>query len=657
MKTSYSLGALLAAFLLGSCSIIQGPGGDSGMSMKGSISIRASESGSGSTPGSRSILPDLSDTTDPARPIVLYKGYFTTSPAVLPVSAKDDRWSDDGNFTLSDLPYGEYIFVVEGVHDRGSAVIVSGSAAFTIGASSPESMTIVLAPASGTGTFALSVTWPSSKEVDSVSGSLSPQTGVTATAVSCSVGASGASLSMSVPSGSYLLLLNFTKNGKVVSPPMIEAVRVFAGYTSTGAIGLAAERFSGYSITYNPNVPVDSTGQSGLVPADSTVYQGGATARVLANPNALAVPGMYLHSWNSSADGSGTTYSAGSTLVMGAINLDLYAIWKIANFSVTYTLNSGVNNAANPATYSITSAAITLATPTRTNYDFGGWYSDSGLTSASSSIASGSTGDKAFYAKWTATPYTLTYSLDGGTNATANPATYNVTSAAITLADPTRAGYTFVAWYSDSGLTTPLSSIASNSTGAKAFYAEWALVSYNITYTLNSGTNDSANPTSYTVTSAAITLASPTRTGYNFGGWYSDSGLTSASSSIATGSTADKAFYAKWIPAGNISIAVSLPSAPTASSLVFRNSSNTTITSVTVTRGSSTTINTSFTATSYAWSLDNNTSTYLTNPTSSSCTITPSTTLALGQHLLLLDVVTAAGKKYSGRLVVQVVTP
>ncbi len=799
MKTSYSIGVLIAAFLLGSCSVIQGPGGDSGISMYGSMTIRASEPGSGSKPESRSILPDLSGTTDPARPVILYKGYFTTSPAVLPVSAKDDRWNEDGSFTLSELPYGEYVFVVEGVHEKGSAVIVSGSASFTIGTSSAESMSIVLAPASGSGTLALAVSWPSDKEVDRVSGSLSPQTGVTATEVSCTVGTSGASLSMSVPSGSYLLLLNFTKNGKVVSPPMIEAVRVFAGYSSTGAIDLAADRFSGYSITYNPNIPADSTGHSGLAPADSTVYQAGATATVLANPNTLAVTGMYLHSWNSSADGSGTTYSAGSSLMMSAINQDLYAIWKIANFSVTYTLNSGVNNpinpttysitsstislatptrtnydfvgwysdsgltsasssiasgstgdkafyakwtptsytitydlgggtnatanpatynvtsaaislasptrtgytfggwysdsglasasssiaagstgakafyatwalvtyaitytlnsgtnsGSNPATYNITSAAISLATPTRTNYDFGGWYSDSALTSASSSIPTGSTGDKAFYAKWTPTPYAISYTLDSGTNATANPATYNVTSAAITLAAPTRTGYSFGGWYSDSGLTSASSSIAAGSTGAKAFYAKWALVTYNIVYTLNSGTNSGSNPATYYITSAAITLGNPTRTGYIFDGWYSDSGLTSASSSIATGSTGDKAFYAKWTPAGNISITVSLPSAPSASSLVFRNSSNTTITSVTVTKGTSTPVNTSFTATSYAWYLDNGAS---TTSTTSTCTINPFS-LALGQHVLLLDVTTAAGKKYSGRLVVQVVTP
>ena len=142
--------------------------------------------------------------------------------------------------------------------------------------------------------------------------------------------------------------------------------------------------------------------------------------------------------------------------------------------------------------------------------------------------------------------YTITYTLNGGTNNAGNPASYTVASAAITLADPTRAGYTFGGWYTDAGLTTPGSTIPAGSTGNKAFWAKWTVISYTITYTLNSGTNNASNPTSYTVASAAITLADPTRTGYTFGGWYTDAELTTPGNTIPTGSTGDKAFWAKW---------------------------------------------------------------------------------------------------------------
>lgn len=70
---------------------------------------------------------------------------------------------------------------------------------------------------------------------------------------------------------------------------------------------------------------------------------------------------------------------------------------------------------------------------------------------------------------------------------------------------------------------------------------------YTISYFLNSGTNASGAPTSYTANDLPLTLPTPTRSGYTFGGWYTNSGLTtSAGTTIPAGSTGNKTFYAKW---------------------------------------------------------------------------------------------------------------
>lgn len=69
---------------------------------------------------------------------------------------------------------------------------------------------------------------------------------------------------------------------------------------------------------------------------------------------------------------------------------------------------------------------------------------------------------------------------------------------------------------------------------------------YNITYVLNGGTNDSANPTTYRADSATIVLRSPTREGYTFVGWYRDSEFTDVITQILSGSTGDITLYAKW---------------------------------------------------------------------------------------------------------------
>ncbi len=69
--------------------------------------------------------------------------------------------------------------------------------------------------------------------------------------------------------------------------------------------------------------------------------------------------------------------------------------------------------------------------------------------------------------------YAIHYELDGGTNAAANPAKYTVKSATITLADPTKTGYTFDGWYSESTFKTRVTQIASGSIGVKYLYAKW----------------------------------------------------------------------------------------------------------------------------------------------------------------------------------------
>ncbi len=291
-----------------------------------------------------------------------------------------------------------------------------------------------------------------------------------------------------------------------------------------------------YTITY------DANSGSGSISDGTKTYNVRFT---LSDGTGFTKTGYTFSGWNTASDGSGTDYAAGATYSLNS-DLDLFAQWTATSYAITYNLDGGTNNVSNPASYTIESNEITLLDPTKTGYTFGGWYSDSGLTVSSSTIAAGSTGAKTFYAKWTADSYAITYNLDGGTNDVNNPASYTIEDSEITLLDPTKTGYTFGGWYSDSGLTVSSSTIAAGSTGPRTFYAKWTATSYAITYNLDGGTNNGSNPASYTIEDSLITLLDPTKTGYTFGGWYSDSGLTVSSSTIAAGSTGAKTFYAKW---------------------------------------------------------------------------------------------------------------
>jgi len=144
------------------------------------------------------------------------------------------------------------------------------------------------------------------------------------------------------------------------------------------------------------------------------------------------------------------------------------------------------------------------------------------------------------------TKYSISYQLNGGKNNSSNPTTFTVSDGTISLKNPTRTGYTFAGWYSDKNFKTKVTSIVTGSWGNKTFYAKWDIISYKITYKLNKGTNNKANPSKYTIESNKITLKSPTRKGYTFAGWYSDCKLKKKVTTIAKGSIGNKTLYAKW---------------------------------------------------------------------------------------------------------------
>ena len=130
-----------------------------------------------------------------------------------------------------------------------------------------------------------------------------------------------------------------------------------------------------------------------------------------------------------------------------------------ADGTVAYTNQQSVRNLAATGTVNLyanwTDGNVTLPTPTKTGYTFGGWYSDAGLTASVGAAGASYTpsANITLYAKWTPITYTITYDLDGGTVATANPTTYNIETETFTLTNPTKPGYFFAGWTGSNGST------------------------------------------------------------------------------------------------------------------------------------------------------------------------------------------------------------
>ncbi len=147
--------------------------------------------------------------------------------------------------------------------------------------------------------------------------------------------------------------------------------------------------------------------------------------------------------------------------------------------------------------------------------------------------------------------YTITYQLDGGTNAADNPSTYTAGNAAIPLHDPSRPGHTFAGWFGDAGFTEPeLTEIPAESLGNIILYAKWSANTYVVTFDPQDGTESS--PTSKTVTFDAAygVLASTTRSGYDFMGWFTETGGSGKAISDPTPvtSASDHTLFAYWTP-------------------------------------------------------------------------------------------------------------
>jgi uncharacterized repeat protein (TIGR02543 family) len=294
---------------------------------------------------------------------------------------------------------------------------------------------------------------------------------------------------------------------------------------------------------------------------------------------------------------------------MPAEDMTITAQWTADEYSITYHLDGGTNDEANPAKYTIETEAITLKAATKTGYTFQGWYDADTGGNQVTQIAAGSTGGKTLYARWSANGYTVTFDAQGGE---VEPASQQVTYDATygTLPEVTKAGHTFQGWFTEATGGTEVTAETTVKTAEdhtlyaqweiseytitfvtdggtaidpiKADYgaaitppddptregytfdgwdkdipstmpaedmtitAQWTADEYSITYHLDGGTNDEANPAKYTIEDEAITLKAATKTGYTFQGWYDADTGGNQVTQIAAGSTGGKTLYARW---------------------------------------------------------------------------------------------------------------
>jgi len=145
--------------------------------------------------------------------------------------------------------------------------------------------------------------------------------------------------------------------------------------------------------------------------------------------------------------------------------------------------------------------------------------------------------------------HAITFNLDGGAQEAGDWGSYIEGVGRDLPTTPTRNGYAFDGWYANIGLMgAPVLAISATDMGDKTFWAKWVANVYNVSYTLNGGTQVAGAWNSYTFGVGLTLPTTPTRNGYAFDGWYDNAGLTGTPVlAISATDMGDKTFWAKWL--------------------------------------------------------------------------------------------------------------
>jgi uncharacterized repeat protein (TIGR02543 family) len=195
-----------------------------------------------------------------------------------------------------------------------------------------------------------------------------------------------------------------------------------------------------YTVTFDKN----HASATGDMSDQNRTYGAG----VALTENAFVRTGYRFLGWNTNSTATTVTVNdeyAGNLSAIDGDTVTLFAIWQRISYTITFNLNGGNALITPPTAYDITTVTITLPTPTRTGYRFGGWFDNVGFAgTAVTQIVQGSTGDKEFWARWNENTYVVEFhGNNSGTDTMADQNfTYDQVATALSTNVFTRIGYT-----------------------------------------------------------------------------------------------------------------------------------------------------------------------------------------------------------------------
>ncbi len=291
----------------------------------------------------------------------------------------------------------------------------------------------------------------------------------------------------------------------------------FDNDTVDHAITLYA-KWNNYSYTVNFNSDSATTEAS---PNQKTVVTPATTVDALPTPPVRN--GYYFAGWYTVAGGNGTEFLA-TTTVTG--NITVYAHWA-SNPTYTVTFDSQeATTPANPTSKTVVSPAYTVGTlpssPLKTGYNFGGWYTETNGAGTEFHTDTIVTESVTVFAKWNTYSYTVSFNSQGGSSVSDKTVASPATTVGTLPSDPTRAGYAFGGWWTETNGGGTQFSGGTTVAGNLIVYAYWVPNHNTITFNANGGTGSMAEQTIDTGVTESLDENTYTKDGYSFAGWATD---------------------------------------------------------------------------------------------------------------------------------------
>jgi uncharacterized repeat protein (TIGR02543 family) len=262
--------------------------------------------------------------------------------------------------------------------------------------------------------------------------------------------------------------------------------------------------------------------------------------------------GYHFAGWFTEPDGQGLEVRP-DILVATAANHTLHAHWRGVTYLVTFDPDGGtaVDPATLPVTFGERYPVNDFPVTGRVGFSFAGWFTAraGAGTSVEALTRVATAADHTLFAHWTPRLYTVTF--DAGPGVAPSPATRVVTFGAAygALATTSRVGYRFLGWFSGAldGVEVTAASVVAIA-GDHTLVARWQPAVMTVTFLAGDGAPASPLSKAVTFDAAYGPLATTSRLGFLFRGWWTEAGGLGVEVTPTTlvARTTDHALHARW---------------------------------------------------------------------------------------------------------------